>query len=973
MADWFAKLMQKGHAGSPRTAPRARDARYDAIVQTLRERDAQDRAGREKRQRWYQQHLKCDADAASEGSAERPPALLHRLRTKVPCRATAAARGLLDRLERDFAGATVTIASATARRRALMLAGGGCAEPKQIGWLEECIETDPMHSNVPQPGLSVETDGETMLVLRFRHPATPARVSWDGGADTCMRELPSSVRDELAVVDLAEIRPALDLRPADKTASPRLVSVTRTEVEAMNVVGSRDYEAFYLRFKLEVLAGLWSALSAELAKAPGSRWYRGAYYSVIRKSEPARFRIRQETTDHSGRSVDIGSDRIYDAAPATDILLLYLEGDILADIADIYFTLQSLDSADAYFLKEEFFAVIRRFWASSQGLASQYGGDLAGVVRMSQRALPMPTQALLLKQDWITLRQTLLDRYGQRGEKAPDLCGRHLYQPRAGGATWPFSTYPAGEFNVGLRVRYRQEWRLVDIQRGARVDGPLEHNAMAKSLAQIVNEAVDATVGAMKWPVDPDGCLNTGVRELAAWTDQGLDAEYRASSHDTCVRLADITLKTATKLRDEAKVVIRARSDSIDPWSAVATADDAGDAAPECVYSVQQNCYEVLTRPAEIENVVLIAERLLAPAEIDRWWVRRYRWILRDVLLDESLRDALDAIEQDDAAVAETRARLYEHVRANVLHYQRAVWRHEDPQQRCMRYRKSGRKVPLEWRFELECGGSLMIEELARRLTTDNVDAHFASYAGGREADLDQLIDPAGPIAYYGNYAVYRMRPEFGSADFFSMLHFFKSPYLGATPDTGKPRVEGPARGEIARRFVIDTDGVIVDVIHTRAPIDEPECVESETIPAAPPAQGGVIPCNSNAIDLRFPSGNAGELVLRRDDRAAAPSLIAGMGAEETHLFAFRQWSSMLRVSLAHGDGAERVILPQHHRLLHPGVASGTAHRHGRLIFARDDRRLRLSSRADVGAAHPHDTAIVARTDEWLRPSLVAG
>src|SRR5262249_54929223 len=59
---------------------------------------------------------------------------------------------------------------------------------------------------------------------------------------------------------------------------------------------------------------------------------------------------------------------------------------------------------------------------------------------------------------------------------------------------------------------------------------------------------------------------------------------------------------------------------------------------------------EVLTRPAEIEHVVMVAENLPTPAEIDFSWVRQRHLIIAKVLLDESFLDALNSISQETSS-----------------------------------------------------------------------------------------------------------------------------------------------------------------------------------------------------------------------------------------------------------------------------------------------------------------------------------
>ena len=719
MSGWFARLMQRGHARSHEAGAadglpthddvvrdlEARDDRYDDVVQLLRLRETEDRDAREKRQRWYKQYVKLDTGRAGEASAPCPPDRLHRFRTKVPSRLTPEARALLDRLATLFPGSTVTFRHDGSGRQVAMLAGGALTEPRQIGWVEHSVQTDASLCDVRHQGLTVETDGGTMLVFRFRYPPTPVRLT---GASTGPEGAPDEASADTTSVDFAEIRPALDLRPADRSAPPRLTWLTRPELEMMGAIRNRDFEAFYVRFKLEVLAGIWSSLSAQLSTPPGSHWHGGAYYTVVREPDAAKGRIHQRTVDDGGRAVDTGADRVYDAALATDMLLLYLEGDILSDVADIYFTLRSVRSADAYFLKEELFRVLRRFWATAPSLASSYGSDLPTVVRLSQRAAPMPAQALLLKQDWINLRQSLVDRYGDRGRRAGELVGRHVQRPRTGPLGWPFATFPAGDVNVGVRLVYRQEWRQLGTQRGevvrteprARaaaadqriVETTIEPGDTTGSLAEVVEDAAAAAASAMKWARNVDGSIEIGARSLAATTDAGLESECRESSRDACARVDEVMLRMVSARREASAEAAGAEPEELDDAPESAGEDEPADPdAASYVYSRLQNRYEVLTRPAEIQNVVLVAEKLPAPAEIDVSWVRRYSWILSRVLLDESLRGALDTIREEAAAPNAERDRLCEHVRANIHHYQRAIWQQEDPQQRSMRYRKSGR------------------------------------------------------------------------------------------------------------------------------------------------------------------------------------------------------------------------------------------------------------------------------------------
>lgn len=708
-----------------------KDARHEAIVRKLLDRQVEDRDAREKRLLGYKQTLK-------QGAPSSGPDRLHRFRTKVPCRATLAALDLLDELAMRNPGATISFLRQASRRQAIILTDPSGSRQRQIGWLEHEILADT-ESVEDSKGLFVDTDGGAMLLMRFQYPRTSVKVA------AHMR-----TGAHATAASYSEIRAALDLPRRRTQSPPPLVWIARPEVDAFDDVGFRDFESFYVRFKHELQSGLWDALNIFLASTPGSHWHAGSCYNIERTLDRTNGRIHQHTVDDGGFRIDLGIDRTFDASAATDILLLYLEADILADFADIYFTLLSQRSDSAAALREEFFARIAEFWAATPSLAYQYGSEVATVTCIAQRALPTPVQTLLLKQDWVLLRQRMIDRFGEAGWNASQL---RTQNAEASSSRWGFAVVPPGAVNLALRFTYLQG------QPPAQPAAPAQTTTALSSLVEAAKRCVDA-----------DGSFNIGIRSLGVATDLG---------------------------------------------------------------------YDTATWPAAIQNVVMIAEPLPAPGEIDRAWVIKHDWILSKALLDESFRDVLGSIirpadasgvaaaefegvrgetfEHIDvftgAAIASAtgveldgewkrgyryrasqqiqrvpggeelqamRERLYEHIRNNILHYQHAIWQHEDPQQRCLRYRECAARVPLDWLFEIEAGATTTIEELGSRLNGSTIDGHFAAYSSGRAASLDELIDPGAPLGYYGNYAIYAMRPEYGTGEFFSMLHFFKSMYLPA-------------------------------------------------------------------------------------------------------------------------------------------------------------------------------------------------
>jgi hypothetical protein len=964
------------------------DATHDGIIETLRNRGAQDRQAREKCQRWYRQHIKNDSCFGHEAGDASSPVRLHRFRTKVPCRATPTARALLDRLRRQFPGSTITFQRLRGGSQAVMLTAGDGTEPRQIGRIEQSVNADYARCAIRHQGLAVDTEGGR-LVLTFHYPQTAVRMA-------------SPQLDRTARVSFTELRPALDIRPSERMPSPRVVWMTSPEAETIEALQNRDYEAFYVRFKLEVLAAIWSALSGLLSGAGGAQLHRGAHYTLVREADADIGRIHQRTVDDSGRVVDIGQNLTYDAFAATDILLLYLDGDLLADMAEIYFTLERVTTTEARPLREEFFSIVRRFWTASQSLTSRYYGvHLAPIVRMSQRAVPMPTQERLLKQDWTQLRQLLIDRYGRGGRNANALATRDLHRPRGGAPVWPFSTAPAGDVNVGLRLVYRQEWTHLG----------------NRNLDQLVDRVATATVELTQWSVDCDGGINVGARSLATTTDAGLEWESRESSRDTSVRLNDIAGRIARGTRESA--TDSAAGDAERDADTVQTpVVDKGAEPGDAPAHRQPYHFDVLTRLCAVENVVLVAERLPSPADIGLAWVRQHSWILENALLDESFRDALETIRlvaraptsigtdsDTDAtrSLSTLREQLYDHLRANILHYQRAIWRQEDGQQRSARYRKASRRVPLDWRFELEAGGALTIDELAERLARNSVDGQFAAYSDGHDADLEQLIDPASPIGYYGNYTVYRMRPEFGTGDLFAMLHFFKSPYLRANAQTGAAEVADPEEIGITddpgalgafqrartRRVTVYADGAIAD--------EWPD--ESDATAGSEGSHAGIVRCRSpDEVQLTLESGRTTILThmgcsetgaqwwLRHAAAQRASDLVAGPGGVvrrtlDTNPRVVVRTRKRRPVLVVGGGGdvhqtntppSTPAIRARYPATLTQRLRVGGTPAVAAQVIARTGGKDTEKLLAGVGVARNEERLIVARQQSRLRPSPVA-
>ncbi|MGD9045175.1 MAG: hypothetical protein PVG06_15785 [Desulfobacterales bacterium] len=438
---------------------------------------------------------------------------------------------------------------------------------------------------------------------------------------------------------------------------------------------------------------------------------------------------------------------------------------------------------------------------------------------------------------------------------------------------YPFQIVLPGNVNLGLRLVYRQEWRPLGIQRGETVKtiplGPkqvekvstkitrrtkvsrtaeslksvettTETTDSSKDSSEIVKESAETN----KWNAEAEAGLDLGFFKVGGGGGGSGESEEkvkRASTH-----LTETMQKTASKLRTETKIVVSTESESTFEVTTASEIQNPNDEIPiTYVFSKLQRQYEVLTRLAEVNSVVFIAEPIPLPHQVTKEWVAKYDWIIAKTLLDDSFRDALISISQDAAlddmpmekidtmmdtatnslltlaskagnaslenidviqeaqkAYREShkanlekgrnrylldhkRQRLLQHIRDNILHYCRAIWSQEDPEQRMLRYKKLDIRIPTIWRFVIEADTDIPITGWSVAGLPLGVKGHFEPVLSDVDTvrPVTELINPAGPIGFAGNYAIYYLKPD-AEIDLeeidnlFDMLHLMRNFYM---------------------------------------------------------------------------------------------------------------------------------------------------------------------------------------------------
>ncbi len=352
------------------------------------------------------------------------------------------------------------------------------------------------------------------------------------------------------------------------------------------------------------------------------------------------------------------------------------------------------------------------------------------------------------------------------------------------------SIFESGTTNVGLRLVYRQEWRLLGAQRGEvvrtlpmaprqsvrvstklvrrnKVERTAESLKAVESTTEVTDtsrdsiDIVDETVATEGMSVEAGGGFSMGGLGVSASASVNEETSTKVGS--TSTSLTEAVQKTANKVRMESKMVVSTEGEiTFETTSATEIQNPNDEIAVTYVYSKLQRQYEVFTHLNEVNTVVFVAEEIPTTLDEIEDFVTDNDWTIAKVLLDDSFRDALSAINQDrkqeemdtgfyqkyenamditggvlnafagklttlqlDQAdptqeiqrsfqqiekekLERTRSgklydlkkdRLLKHIRRNILHYCRAVWSQEDPDQRTLRYKKRDLTVPTQWEF----------------------------------------------------------------------------------------------------------------------------------------------------------------------------------------------------------------------------------------------------------------------------------
>ena len=427
-------------------------------------------------------------------------------------------------------------------------------------------------------------------------------------------------------------------------------------------------------------------------------------------------------------------------------------------------------------------------------------------------------------------------------------------------------------------VRRTKATRQTEIS--SSIETATESSAATKDSSEVIQEASES----FNWHVEATASASFGFG--SASLTAGAGGENSSASKDTKSRLNETMEKTSSKIRKDTKIVVTTEVEETSEFTQVSEITNPNDEiAVTYIYSRLQRQYEIQTYLAEVNTVVFIAEHMPAPGEITGPWIRRYDWIIARELLDESFRSDLNVVrnherevldsddidsniqrlmqtfsgnasntapglpnyarlegqlpdifqnpqhayerelerkrarESDNQQYRRSVRRLRAHIYDNILHYCRAIWASEDPDARLLRYQKI--RVPIRWEYAATGRG---------RRTTKGYFSPSVRDISLDTAPLSDMINPAGPIGFAGNYAVFYLKQSSRWNSLLQMLRVIQAPFLkvnvklerGAIADDVAIRVAvsdniaGPGRYRLSYAQT-DTTGTTLKLYEERA------------------------------------------------------------------------------------------------------------------------------------------------------------
>jgi len=235
---------------------------------------------------------------------------------------------------------------------------------------------------------------------------------------------------------------------------------------------------------------------------------------------------------------------------------------------------------------------------------------------------------------------------------------------------YSFDLFAPDSYNYGIMLTYRQKWEPQSYQAGnlistiplapgetrkytkkcIRKDNRTEKGSekdsvfrsyQASETGRAEAEIMHKTVSTTNFKTTSTGTFKMELFSIQGTTDFSMNQE--AQSSDLKKDFHEATVKAAEEYRKEHSVEIETSAISeVEETSAGEISNPNNEITVTYLFYELQRRYRVTEQLHRAQPVILVAQEMPAPHEIDEAWLIAHQWILARALLDESLRPALD-------------------------------------------------------------------------------------------------------------------------------------------------------------------------------------------------------------------------------------------------------------------------------------------------------------------------------------------
>ncbi len=326
---------------------------------------------------------------------------------------------------------------------------------------------------------------------------------------------------------------------------------------------------------------------------------------------------------------------------------------------------------------------IVRDWGTGDDFADEEIADIERLVTAAERrieTLPAPADevvrvvaegeegergAVEVRRPGAATSEAASERFPRIRRLLKDIQDR-LHEPYA------FDIFVPDSYNFGIMLTYRQKWEPLSYQAGNLVAtiplAPGETRKFTKkevvkktraekeiskamsSRSEELSETRRAEAAIMRkastatnFKATAEGSFSIGIASISGSTEFALNQAEESANNKKDFR--ESTLKAAEEYKQERELQVESTStEEIEATTSGEISNPNNELTVTYLFYELQRRYRISEHIHRVRPVILVAQDVPAPHEIDEDWLLAHEWILRRVILDDTLLPALDYV-----------------------------------------------------------------------------------------------------------------------------------------------------------------------------------------------------------------------------------------------------------------------------------------------------------------------------------------